>query len=166
MLKKQYFFYLLFFVVAMVSCKRKQAVQEPGTGFLQGEWQQDSVRMQSRLLSYSLYHFQFRCDSVYITTNNFSKVNYGADSCMNKGNWKEYVRGKYELHHDTLRVRGLYCHPDFSLKNEGCFHIGVYEDLFKLKKQSGSSFHVISFSSTIPFNLRLIKKTICRPQPL
>lgn len=150
----------------MVSCKRKQAVQEPGTEFLQGEWQQDSVRMQSRLLSYSLYHFRFRCDSVYITTNNFSKVNYGADSCMNKSNWKEYVRGKYELHHDTLRVRGLYCHPDFSLKNEGCFHIGVYEDLFKLQKQSDSSFHVISFSSTIPFNLRLIKKTICTPQPL
>ncbi|RYE07033.1 MAG: fumarate hydratase [Sphingobacteriaceae bacterium] len=150
----------------MISCKRKAAVQELGTDFLQGRWQQDSVRMQSKLLSYSLYQFRFSCDSVYITTNNFSKINYGADSCMNKGNWKEYVRGKYELHHDTLRVRGLYCHPDFSLKNEGCFHIGVYEDLFKLKKVSDSLFHVISFSSTIPFDLRLTKKTICQPKPL
>ena len=166
MLKKRYFFYLLFFVVAIVSCKRKAAVQEPGTDFLQGEWQQDSVRMEKKLLSYSLYQLRFRCDSVYITTNNFSKVNYGEDTCMNKGNWKEYVRGKYELHHDTLRVRGLYCHPDFSLKNEGCFHIGVYENLFKLKKESDSLLHVISFSSTIPFNLRLTKKTICVPQPL
>ncbi len=165
MYRKAYFFYLLFFVV-IISCKRKQAVQEPGTEFLQGEWQQDSVRMQSKLLSYSLYRFKFRCDSVYITTNNFSKVNYGVDSCMNKGNWKEYVRGKYELHHDTLRVRGLYCHPDFSLKYEGCFNIGVYENLFKLQKQTGSLFHVTSFSSTIPFNMRLIKKTICQPKPL
>lgn len=163
---KTCFFYLLFFVVMLASCKFKKSVQEPGTDFLQGEWQQNSVRMQNKLLSYSLYKFKFSCDSVYITTSNFSKVNYGEDSCMNQGKWKEYVRGKYELLHDTLRIRGLYCHPDFSLKNEGCFHIGVYEDLFKLKKASDSLFHVISFSSTIPFDLRLTKKTICRPQPL
>lgn len=166
MLKKRYFFYLLFFVMMMVSCRRKADVQEPGTDFLQGEWKQDSVRMQKKLLSYSLYQFRITCDSIYITTDNYSKVNYGTDTCMDQGKWKEYVRGKYELHHDTLRVRGLYCHPDFSLKNEGCFHIGVYEDLFKLQKKSDSLFHVTSFSSTVPFDIRLTKRIICNPKPL
>ncbi|MVN20149.1 fumarate hydratase [Mucilaginibacter arboris] len=165
MYKKTCFFYLLFFV-ALASCKFNPALQNVGTDFLQGEWAQDSVKLQKKLLNYSLYQFRFSCDSVFITTNNFSKVNYGTDTCMNQGKWKEYVRGKYELHHDTLRVRGLYCNPDFSLKNTGCFHTGVYEDLFKLQKQTDSLFHVTSFSSTVPFNLRLIKRIACNPKPL
>lgn len=162
---KYCFFYLLFFVV-LASCRFNPPLQTVGTDFLQGEWAQDSVRLQKKLLDYSLYRFRFSCDSIYITTDNYSKVNYGTDTCMNQHKWKEYVRGKYELHHDTLRVRGLYCNPDFSLKNKGCFHIGVYEDLFKLQKQSDSLFHVTSFSSTVPFNLRLTKRIICKPKPL
>jgi len=164
--KKYYFFYLLFFVLILASCRFNQAVQKPGVVFLQGEWAQDSVKLQKKLLNYTLYQFRFSCDSVFITTDNFSKVNYGTDTCMNKHKWKEYVRGKYELHHDTLRVRGLYCNPDFSLKNTGCFHIGVYEDLFKLQKQSDTLLHVLSFSSTVPFDIHLTKKITCNPKPL
>jgi len=164
--KKYCFFYLMFFMLVLVSCRFNPALQKQGKGFLQGEWAQDSFRMQKSLLNYTLYQFRFSCDSVFITTDNFSKVNYGTDTCMNQGKWKEYVRGKYELLHDTLRVRGLYCNPDFSLKNTGCFHIGVYEDLFKLQKQSDSLLHVVSFSSTVPFDIHLKIKTVCNPKPL
>ena len=165
MQKIRYFFYLLFLVM-LASCRFNQSVQRPGVIFLQGEWRQDSVRLQSKLLNYTLYQFRFSCDSVFITTNNYSKVNYGTDSCMNQNKWKEYVRAKYELHHDTLRVRGLYCNPDFSLKNKGCFHSGVYEELFKLKKENDTLLHVISFSSTVPFDIHLTKKITCKPKPL
>lgn len=160
------FFYLFFLLVTLASCQFNRDLQKPGVDFLQGEWQQDSVMMQKKMLSYKLYHFRFSCDSVFITTNNFSKVNYGTDTCMDRGKWKEYVRGKYELHHDTLHVRGLYCNPDFSLKSKGCFHIGVYEELFKLQKTSDSQMHVISFSSTVPFDIRQTKKDVCHPKPL
>ena len=160
MFNKYCFFYLLFFVV-LASCRFNSSSQNTGTLFLQGDWAQDSVRMQKKLLNYISYQFRFTCDSVYITTANFSKVNYGTDTCMDQGKWKEYVRGKYELHHDTLRIRGLYCNPNFSLKSKGCFHIGVYEDLFKLQKQTDSLFYVTSFSSTVPFNLRLTKRIVC-----
>ena len=166
MFKIQYFFYLSFFILLLASCRFNQSVQRPGVIFLQGEWTQDSVRSKNKLLDYTLYKFRISCDSIYITTDNYSKVNYGTDSCMNQHKWKEYVRGKYELHHDTLRVRGLYCNPDFSLKNKGCFHIGVYEELFKLKKETDTLLHVISFSSTVPFDIHLTQKIICKPKPL
>ena len=166
MYKQLCFFYSLFLLLALSSCTFNRDVQRPGVDFLQGTWQQDSVPLQSKLLNYTLYNIRFSCDSVFIVTQNFSKVNYGTDTCMNSGHWQEYVRGKYELQHDTLRVRGLYCNPDFSLKNEGCFHNGVYEDFFKLGRANDSLMHVSSFSSTIPFDLHLTKKTICVPKPI
>lgn len=141
-------------------------MQARGIAILQGEWMQDAVPMQKQRIDYMLYKFRITCDSIYITTDNATKVNYGTDTCMNRGKWKEYIRGKYELHHDTLRVRGLYCNPDFSLKDKGCFHIGVYEELFKLKKETDSLYRVTSFSSTVPFNLRLTKRIACNPKPL
>ena len=142
-------------------------MQTPGLGYLQGEWQQDAVANQAQLLSYSLYHLKFSCDSFFVAIKSFSKVNTGADNCMSTGKWTEYVRGTYEQMHDTLHLKGQFCNPDFTIKNDkGCFRSGDYEEFFKVDQTSASSIRLASTSNTIPIDARLIKRTTCNPKPL
>src|SRR5471030_2433952 len=86
-------FYLLPFALILASCSMNPNMQTKGESFLQGEWQQDSVAGQKQLITYSLYHLKFSCDSFFMSIKSFSKVNTGADTCMNSGHWAEYVRG-------------------------------------------------------------------------
>src|SRR5580692_5786532 len=44
-------------------CQLNPNMQTQGESYLQGEWQQDSIPGQKALLSYSLYHLRFTCDS-------------------------------------------------------------------------------------------------------
>ena len=44
-----------FLLLAFSSCKSNPNMQTPGEGYLQGEWQQDSVPGQKALVTYSLY---------------------------------------------------------------------------------------------------------------
>src|SRR6516225_5599672 len=90
-LKRAFSFVLLTF--GFLSCTPNANQQTPGTAILQGEWQQDSVVGEKALVSYSLYHFRFSCDSFFMAINSFSKVNTGSDSCMNSGRWTEYAKG-------------------------------------------------------------------------
>jgi hypothetical protein len=163
-------FYLSAFMLlllALTSCMRNPNLQGKGEEYMQGEWQQDSVPLQKQLLSYSLYHYKFNCDSFFVTINSFSKVNTGYDTCMNAGHWKEYIRGTYKQSHDTLHIKGLFCNADFSFKKVGgCFRSGVYEEYFKVSKKTDSLIQLSSISNVIPVNLRLIKKITCRPKPL
>jgi hypothetical protein len=142
-------------------------MQTKGQSWLQGEWQQDSVPMQKQLITYSLYHIKFDCDSFFVTIKTFSKVNYSPDSCTRSGKWTEYASGHYEQRHDTLFLKGNYDNPDFSIKEEvGCLHAGVYKDIFTISHKTDS---LISFSSTagvIPITARLIKRTNCTIKPL
>ncbi|MFD2144819.1 fumarate hydratase [Mucilaginibacter antarcticus] len=142
-------------------------MQGNGEAYLQGEWKQDDVPMQKQLLNYSLHRFNFTCDSVYIEIDSYAKVNSGMDSCMNKGAWKEYVRGTYHQTNDTLRIRGNFCNADFTLKKQaGCFRSGPYDGSFKISKQADSTVQFSSTSNVIPVNLHLIKRTICVPKPI
>src|ERR1700712_5462709 len=88
------------------SCWMNPDTQKLGIKDLQGEWQQDSMPMQKKLLTYSLYHFKFTCDSFFVSIKTFSKVNYGADSCMKAGHWKEYTKGNYGERNDSLFLKG------------------------------------------------------------
>ena len=134
---------------------------------MQGEWKQDSIPMQSQLVTYSLYSFKFSCDSVYATIRTYSKVNTGYDSCMNAGQWTEYVRGTYKQKKDTLQIKGSFCNADFSLKDEkGCFRFGVYHDDFKVTHKTDSLIELSSESSVIPIGLHLTHKISCIPKPL
>jgi hypothetical protein len=45
-----------------------------------------------------------------------SKVNYGADTCMSKGHWDEYIRGTYSQRQDTLHLKGEFCNADGVIK--------------------------------------------------
>ncbi len=149
------------------SCWFNPNLQTPGEGYLQGEWQQDSVTNQKQLLSYSLYHLKFSCDSFYVEIKSFSKVNTGADTCMQSGHWTEYCRGTYDQRHDTLRLKGQFCNPDYTIKDDkGCFRSGDYEEFFKVTKKTDSLVQFASTSSVIPINAHLIKRTSCHPKPI
>ena len=83
----------LMVALCVASCTPNANLQGKGQVYLQGEWQQDSVPKQKLLLQYSLYHLKFSCDSFFMKISSFSKVNNGADTCMNSGHWAEYVKG-------------------------------------------------------------------------
>ncbi|MGZ3925375.1 MAG: fumarate hydratase [Mucilaginibacter sp.] len=158
-------FALLF--VFCFGCKSNPDLQGRGEGYLQGEWQQDSVPKQKQLLEYSLYHFTFSCDSFFVQIKSSSKVNNGADSCMNSGHWSEYIKGTYLQRRDTLNLKGNFCNADFSFKQEGgCFRSGVYKESFIVGKNTDSLLQLSSISSVIPINAHLIKRTTCNPKPL
>jgi hypothetical protein len=155
------------FGLIIASCTMNPDKQTPGEGYLQGEWKQDSVPAQKSLVTYSLYDIKFSCDSFLLKISTVSKVNYGADTCMSKGHWDEYVRGTYSQRRDTLHIKGQFCNADGSYKNEqGCFRFGDYEEYFKVHKQSDSLIRFVSTSNVIPINAHLIKRTSCIPKPL
>jgi len=170
-MQKPFGFRLLPFALLLIfwltSCHVNPNTQKPGEVYLQGEWQQDSIPGQNKLVSYSLYHLKFSCDSFFVSIKSFSKVNTGADSCMRSGQWTEYVRGTYDQRNDTLHLKGQFCNADMTIKDDkGCFRSGDYEDFFKVHKQTDSLLQFASTSTTIPINARLIKHTTCHVKPL
>ena len=170
-LKTGFAFYLLPFILLLLAslsaCRSNPNMQTPGESYLQGEWQQDPMPGQKRLLSYALYHFKFSCDSFFVAVNSFSKVNTGADSCMSSGHWHEYIRGTYQQLNDTLHLKGQYANADYTVKDDkGCFRSGDYEEFFKVVKTSGKSIKLLSTSNVIPINARLVEKLTCHLKPL
>jgi hypothetical protein len=160
-------FILTVALCTLASCTRNAAFQGKGEVYLQGEWRQDTVPAEKKLVDYSLYDLRFSCDSVFLEINSFSKVNNGVDSCTKSGHWTEYVKGGYEQRHDTLHVRGVFCNKDLSVKEEGgCFRSGVYEEFFKVKAKGDSLIEFAGESSLLPIKARLIKRTTCNPKPL
>jgi hypothetical protein len=159
--------FLCFLLLVLNSCSFNPNYQRKGTVFLQGEWRQDAIDREKQLVSYSLYNFHFSCDSFYVRIASVSKVNYGSDTCMNKGHWLEYAKGTYVQRTDTLHLNGFFCNPDYSLKKEGgCFRFGAYDDSFKISSKSDSALTLLSFSSTVPIQLKLVKRMSCVPQAL
>ena len=149
------------------SCSLNPNMQTPGDSYLQGEWQQDAIANQAQLVSYSLYHLKFSCDSFFVVINSFSKVNTGPDTCMNSGHWTEYCKGTYDQRHDTLHLKGQFCNADMTIKDDkGCFRSGDYEEFFKVSKKSGSLVQFASTTNVIPINAHLVKRTSCHPKPL
>jgi hypothetical protein len=150
------------------ACSFNPNYQGKGTAYLQGEWKQDPVSSEKQLVNYSLYHFTFNCDSFFVQMENFSKVNYGADTCMKNGHWFEYAKGYYEMNGDTLHIKGFYANANYSLKDPGgCFNSGVYEDKFKVSHNADSTLlNLLPLSSTIAMKLKLVKRITCVPKPL
>jgi hypothetical protein len=160
-------FCFLLSAFCLTGCFPNPNKQTPGERYLQGEWQQDSVPAQKLLVSYSLYHLKFSCDSFFMTINSFSKVNTGPDTCMNSGRWAEYAKGTYEQKHDTLNLKGQFCNADMTLKNDkGCFRSGDYEESFKVNKKADSTVQFSSTTNVIPVDVHLIRRTTCHPKPI
>ncbi|MDR3696931.1 fumarate hydratase [Mucilaginibacter sp.] len=170
-MQKLFSFRLLPFVFLLLAfgpgCSFNPNVQKPGEGYLQGEWRQDSVTNQKQLITYSLYHLKFSCDSFYMEIHSFSKINTGVDTCMNVGHWVEYTRGTYVQSNDTLHLTGQFCNADYSIKDDkGCFRSGDYEEFFKVSKQTDSLFTFASTTNVIPLKAHLIKRLSCHPKPI
>ncbi len=165
-------FYLIAFcfllcALSFSSCWFNPNMQTPGQVYLQGEWQQDSVPGQKRLLTYSLYHLKFSCDSFFVSIKSYSKVNTGPDTCMRSGRWAEYVRGTYDQRHDTLHLKGQFCNADMTIKDDkGCFRSGDYEEFFKVASKNDSTIQFASATDVIPIDAHLVKRTTCHPKPL
>lgn len=160
-------FGLLVTAILCQGCWFNANMQTRGTAFIQGIWQQDAVPNQKQLISYSLYHLNFSCDSFYVSIHTFSKVDAGADSCMKPGNWTEYCRGTYEQRSDTLFLNGQFCNSDFTIKDDkGCYRSGDYKEYFKITKLTDSLLRLQSTTSVIPITARLIKRTSCHPKPI
>jgi len=154
-------------VLTLFSCSPNANVQTKGMPAIQGEWQQHPEAVDKQLVNYTLYNFTFTCDSFYVSMQTHSKVNYGADTCMNKGYWTEYAKGRYQPSNDTLWIRGFFCNQDYSLKNTGgCFRSGVYEDFMKAEIVADTLLRLTPKSSVLPLNLHLVKRTNCVPKPL
>ncbi|RCH55731.1 fumarate hydratase [Mucilaginibacter hurinus] len=157
----------LLFIFFCYACSFNPAVQSRGEGYLQGEWQQDSLYTGKQLVSYSLSNIKFSCDSFYITVNTVSNINYGADSCMKHGRWTEYIRGKYSQKKDTLHLKGFFYNANGTFKTvNDCFRAGVYEDFFKVQVLSDSLIQLSVNPATIPMNMRLVNQAVCVPKPL
>jgi len=149
------------------SCQFNPSYQGKGTVYLQGEWKQDSVISEKRLINYALYHFTFSCDSFFVRMENFSTINYGADTCMKGGHWFEYTKGDYEMRKDTLHLKGFYANANNTLKDPGgCFNSGVYEEYFKVAKQGDSVLNMQPLGNTLPIKVKLVKRLSCVPKPL
>ena len=160
-------FLLSAFTFLLAACSFNPNVQGKGDSSIQGQWQQDSLPGQSKLLTYSLSAFRFDCDSFYITVNTVSKVNYGTDSCMNRGRWTEYIKGKYRRINDSLYLKGFYYTANGKLKEQAdCFGYGVYEQLYTVSAQTDSVLMLKGPSLVVPLQLRLQKRTVCVPKPL
>ncbi|MBW4888128.1 fumarate hydratase [Mucilaginibacter sp. HMF5004] len=158
---------LLLLASCLFSCSFNPPLQGNGVKALQGEWKQDTIGNSKQLVNYTLYNFRFSCDSVFIRMENFSKVNYGTDTCMNKGHWLEYAGATYDQKESKLHVKGFYCDANYHLKNPGgCFNSGVYEDTFSLTMKDDSVLELLPVSSTVPIKLKLTKRTTCTPKPL
>lgn len=152
--------------LALYACSPNANVQTRGMDAIQGEWQQSPQALDKQLVTYTLYNFKFTCDSFFVRMQTHSKVNYGADTCMNKGVWTEYAKGRYQPSNDTLWMRGFFCNADYSLKNPGgCFRSGVYEDFMKVSV-ADTLLTLTPKSSVLPLNLHLVKRTNCVPKPL
>jgi hypothetical protein len=119
------------------------------------------------LLSYSLYHIKFSCDSFFMSIHSFSKIDNGVDTCMRSGQWLEYTRGTYVQTNDTLHLKGQFANADMTIKDDkGCFRAGDYAEDFKVIKRSDSLIRFVSTTNVIPIDARLIKRTTCHPKPL
>jgi len=162
--------YLLAFSFCLLAlcsaCTRLPNVQGKGELFLQGVWNQDSIANADQLLNYTQHHFKISCDSFYVDLTTFSKVNYYADSCFNKGIWKEYAKGTYVVKGDTLVLSGTFTKANYKQKVTGCYRIGRYLSSFKIKSSSKNSLLLESLNDERECALILKQKINCIPKEL
>ncbi|TDO21435.1 fumarate hydratase [Pedobacter duraquae] len=157
---------LLFLIGIAAACKPLPNVQGKGEVFMQGLWNEDSVANSAQLLNYTQHKFKFTCDSFYVELVTHSKVNYYADSCFNKGVWKEYAKGVYEVRHDSLFLEGTYTKANYKQKVSGCYQIGRYLKTFYVRSKTAEKLLLESTNDQRECALVLKEKIICTPKSL
>jgi hypothetical protein len=164
--KRIYFLLFGFGLLVLFSCTRLPNVQGKGEVFLQGVWNQDSIANSVKLLNYTQHRFKISCDSFYVDLTTYSKVNYYADSCFNKGVWKEYAKGTYAVKGDTLMLTGTFTKANYKQKASGCYRNGQYISNFKIKSSSSTSLVLENLNDQRECTLVLKEKITCVPKEL
>lgn len=165
--KKVYFLLFTFhFLLCIAACTRLPNVQGKGEALLQGVWNQDSVANAKELLTYTQHHFKISCDSFYVDLTTHSKTNYYADSCFNKGVWKEYAKGTYTVLGDTLVLNGTFTKANYKQKVSGCYRSGRYLNNFKIKSSSKDSLVLENLADQRECILVLKQRITCVPKEL
>lgn len=141
-------------------------MQGKGVDFLQGEWLEDSVIYEDKLLEFTRHKFTFTCDSFYAYLETHAKVNRYSDSCFNNGLIKEYAKGQYVMDKDTLYLIGTFTKSNFKQKISGCYRIGRYIPRFILKKKDDKLVQLVNLQNNFPVTLKLKQRIICNPKPL
>lgn len=162
----KHFLSFSFTILTLVACKFNPNIQGQGVSYLQGSWKQDQALYEDKLLAYTLHTINFSCDSFYLTLDTRAKTNIYPDSCFNKGQWTEYVKGIYSLNKDTLYLDGTFTKSNFKQKISGCYRIGQYRAAFAVQQQGADTLLLKDATQHIPLLLRLKQKTICNPQPV
>jgi len=127
----------LVFMFLFMACHPNHSVQTPGDSSIQGIWeeelgpdQQDSLNQE-----FTLYHFRFQCDSVFIIQEVHDKNIHEDGTCFSNGLWKEYQKAGYVLQGDSIFLEGVYTKPNFKMKASGCHHFGNFHESYKILKR-------------------------------
>lgn len=147
-----------------LSCQRNSEMQSVGASYLQGEWVQDSIPAQDKMLQYTLTDFTFTCDSIYTTLHVRAKQQQIPDSCYNNGSWTEYAKGVYVVRGDSIVVDGIYTKAQGKQKVSGCYRIGQYLPRFKIAKYTSDSLVLESRYDQRPIVLRKVRDITCVPK--
>jgi hypothetical protein len=156
----------LWSVFTLAACKRIPNMQGKGLSSIQGIWNEDKIEHADQLLNYTQQKFKFTCDSFYVDLTTHSKVNYYEDSCYNKGIWKEYAKGTYQVKNDSLFLEGTYTKSNFKQKTSGCFQIGRFLKTFHIKAIKPDSLVLDNITDQRQSTLVLKEHINCVPQPL
>ncbi len=159
-------FKILFFSFSasllIAACSFNKKVESTGELFLQGTWREDTIANE-QLVSYQKFNFQFRCDSFYLTINNFSTANLQGGPCYDKNTWSEYAKGYYQVINDTLRFDGNLVDKQFKYKTQGsCYRSGKFTDSFLINNLGDSVLVLKSLQTGTSHRLLLIEKSECK----
>jgi len=159
---------LAIFVLGMAlgSCKFNPDVQDTGSAFIQGEWEEIPVSYQDELLQNTQHKFRFTCDSFYLTLHTKAKTNIYPDSCFKGGQWTEYAKGTYRQSKDTIYLTGTFTKANWKQKISGCYRVGQYLDALVVEKVQNDTLSLKSLSRSLPVKLHLTKPSKCNPKDL
>lgn len=153
-------------VIFILSCKRNQNLQERGSDFMQGVWEESHVAYQDQLLQYTKHRIKITCDSVYVTMDTYTKANTFTDSCFNNGHFTEYAKGLYAIKKDTIFFSGTFTKANFKQKISGCYRTGEYLTAFAFKLKGADSLQLVGKMNQLPITLIRKEKITCIPKPI
>ena len=157
---------ILVLCLALEACRFNPDVQDTGSAFIQGEWDEIPVSYQDELLQYTRHQFRFTCDSFYLTLHTKAKTNIYPDSCFKGGYWTEYAKGTYRQSRDTIYLNGTFTKANWKQKITGSYRIGQYLDALVVEKKQNDTLSLKSLSRHVPVQLHLTKRGNCNPKEL
>ncbi len=122
------------FLVASCNKKDKCPSQSATKEELQGHWQQPPSNSTGLNFAGNEYEYFFDQDSFKMIRYHFDDVIHDEHGCYNLS-FYEYAKGVYNIVGDSVYFDGVFTQSDYSKKDSGCYHIGAYNEKFRLQKQ-------------------------------